>query len=161
MGFTSPPWMLWNAVGYALLKDPVLWSRIWTAIGDAPPLLVMGPLLRRWASPASAWCFNAFFALWPFFAAVGASGMETSMMFTLIVLGGALAAHGSRASGPVIALLALWRPEGLASAAVLAVGARWRDRAIALGLALLGYAGLPLPFGPPLPQTLYPKSPTY
>ena len=161
MGFTSAPWMLWNAVGYALLKDPMLWSRIWTAIGDATTLLVMGPMLRRSAAPASAWCFNAFFAVWPFFSAVGASGMENSMMFTLIVLGGALAARGSRASGPVIALLALWRPEGLASAAVLALGARWRDRAIAIGLALLGYAGLALAFGSPLPQSLYAKSQIY
>jgi hypothetical protein len=161
MGFTSAPWMLWNAVGYALIKDPMLWSRIWTAIGDVLTVLLMGPMLRRSAAPASAWCFNAFFAVWPFFAAVGASGMENSGMFALIVLGAALASRGSRASGPVIALLALWRPEGIASAAVVALGARGRDRAIAAALALAGYGALALAFGSPLPQSLYAKSQIY
>jgi len=161
MGFTSAPWMLWNAAGYALLKDPVLWSRIWTLLGDATTLLVMGALLRSGASLASAWCFNFFFATWPFIAAVGTSGMENSPMFTLIALGGALAARSSRASGPVLALLALWRPEGLASAAVLALGARWRDRAIAAALALAGLAALALFYGSPLPQSLFAKSRIY
>jgi hypothetical protein len=78
MGFTSAPWMLWNAVGYALIKDPVLWSRIWTAIGDVLTVLLMGPMLRRSAAPASAWCFNAFFAVWPFFAAVGPRAWRTA-----------------------------------------------------------------------------------
>jgi hypothetical protein len=161
MGFTSPPWMLWNAVGVALIKDPVLWSRIWTGIGDACTLLLMGPMLKRSAGPASAWCFNAFLSVWPFFAAVGASGMENSMMFTLIVLGAALASRGSKASGPVIGLVALWRPEGIASALVLALGARRRDRAIGLGLAVAGYAALALAFGSPLPQSLHAKAQIY
>jgi hypothetical protein len=161
MGFNSAPWMLWNALGSALIKDPVLWSRIWTALGDATTLLVMGTLLRRAAPGPSAWCFTAFFATWPFFAAVGASGMENSMMLTLIALGAALAVRGSPASGPVMALVALWRPEGLASAAFLALGARWRDRAIAAGLAIAGYAALALAYGSPLPQSLYAKAQIY
>jgi hypothetical protein len=161
MGFTSAPWMLWNAVGYALLKDPVLWSRIWTLLGDATTVLVMGTLLRSSASLASAWCFNLFFSAWPFIAAVGTSGMENSLMFTLIVLGGALAARSSPVSGPVLALLALWRPEGLASAAVLALGARWRDRAVAAVLVVAGLTALALYYGSPLPQSLYAKSKIY
>lgn len=161
MGFTSAPWMLWNAAGYALLKDPVLWSRIWTTLGDAVTLLVMGTLLRRSASRAAAWCFCAFFASWPFIAAVGTSGMENNLMFTLIVLGAALVARGSPVSGPVMALLALWRPEGLASAAVLALGARWRDRAIAAAIAIAGITALTLTYGSPIPQSLYAKSQVY
>ena len=161
MGFTSAPWMLWNALGYLLLKDPLLWSRIWTTLGDGVTLVIMGTLLRRSASPAAAWCFNGFFAAWPFFAAVGASGMENSLMLTLIVLGAALATRGSLASGPVMALLALWRPEGLASAAVLALGARWRDRLIGMALAGAGLAALAFSYGSPLPQSLYAKSQLY
>ena len=161
MGFTSAPWMAWNALGYLLLKDPVLWSRIWTTLGDAVTLVVMGTLLRRSASLAAAWCFNGFFAVWPFLAAVGTSGMENNLMFTLIVLGAALATRGSPASGPVMALLALWRPEGLASATVVALGARWRDRAIAAALAIAGMAALAIYFGSPLPQSLFAKSQIY
>ena len=161
MGFTSAPWMLWNAAGYALLKDAVLWSRIWTTLGDAVTVLVMGSLLRRSASLAAAWCFNTFFSAWPFFAAVGVSGMENSLMLTLIALGGALAARGSPASGPVMALLALWRPEGLASAALIGLGARWRDRAVAAGLAALGLAAIALYYGSPIPQSLHAKSQVY
>ena len=161
MGFTSAPWMLWNALGYLLLKDPLLWSRIWTTLGDAVTLVVLGTLLRRSASLTAAWCFNGFFAVWPFFAAVGTSGMENSLMFTLIVLGAALAARGSSASGPVMALLALWRPEGLASAAVLALGARWRDRAIGAALAIAGLFALAAYYGSPLPQSLYAKAQLY
>ncbi|HEY2954598.1 MAG TPA: hypothetical protein VGK89_05065 [Candidatus Eisenbacteria bacterium] len=161
MGFTSAPWMLWSAAGYALLKDPVLWSRIWTLIGDVTTLLVMGTMLRGTASLASAWCFNFFFAAWPFIAAVGVSGMENSAMFTLIALAGALVARSSPASGPVLGLLALWRPEGLASAAVIALGARWRDRAIAAAVALAGLGALALIYGSPIPQSLFAKARIY
>jgi hypothetical protein len=161
MGFTSAPWMLWNALGFALIKDPMVWSRIWTSLGDVLTLLVMGTLLRRHASLAAAWCFNGFFSAWPFLGAVGTSGMENNLMVTLIALSGALAARGSPASGPVMALLALWRPEGLASAAVIALGARWRDRAIAAGLAVAGLIAIALYYGSPLPQSLHAKSQIY
>ena len=161
MGFTSAPWMLLNAAGCALFKDPILWSRIWTVAGDMVTVLVMGSLLRRSASLAAAWCFNGFFAVWPFYAAVAISGMETSLMVTLIALGGALAARGSPASGPVMALLALWRPEGLASAALIGLGARWRDRAVAAGLAAAGLAAIAIYYGSPLPQSLAAKSQIY
>ena len=161
MGYTSAPWMLWNAAGYALLKDPVLWSRIWTLLGDVTTVLVMGTLLRRSGSLASAWCFNAFFSCWPFMAAMCTSGMENSLMFTLIALGASLAVRGSLASGPVMALLVLWRPEGLACAAVLALGARWRDRAIAAALAIAGLVAIALYYGSPIPQSLQAKSQIY
>ncbi len=161
MGFTSAPWMVWNALGYTLLKDPLLWSRIWTTLGDAVTLLVMGTMLGRTASPASAWSFNGFFAAWPFISAVATSGMESSLMFTLIATGAALVARASPASGPVLALLALWRPEGLASATVLALGARWRDRVIGAALAGLGLLALAVYYGSPLPQSLTAKSQLY
>jgi hypothetical protein len=161
MGFTSAPWMVWNALGYLIFKDPVVWSRVWTTLGDALTLVLMATILRRSASRASAWCFCGFFAAWPFLAAVGTSGMENNLMFTLIVLGAALAARGSLATGPILALLALWRPEGVASAAVVALGARWRDRAIGAALAVAGFAALALYYGSPIPQSLLAKSLVY
>jgi len=161
MGFTSAPWALWNALGYALIRDAVLWSRLWSTLGDAATLLLMGTLLKRHASRPAAWCFNYFFAAWPYFAAVATTGMENSMMVTLIALSAALVERGSPAGGPVIGLLALWRPEGLAAAAVMALRARWRDRLVALAIIGAGAGALAWYFGSPVPQSVFAKSMLY
>ena len=40
-------WLAFPWLASLLTRDPVLWSRIWTLLGDAVTLLVMGALLRR------------------------------------------------------------------------------------------------------------------
>ena len=63
MGFSSPLWTLWNALGIRLVRNPVLWSRAWSLIADATTLLVLTSLIRREAGRPSAWCFAIFFSL--------------------------------------------------------------------------------------------------
>lgn len=166
-GFSSPPWTLWAALGTALLRDPVLWTRLTSLLADVLTLLIAGRMLEREAGEAdrpgraAAWCFTLFFALWPYFAVLAASGMESGAMLTLIALGAALARRRSPATGPALALLALWRPEGLVAAAFVALGARWRDRAIAAGITLAGLAALTFYFGSPVPQSVIAKAGVY
>jgi hypothetical protein len=161
MGFTSPLWAVWNALGIALVHDPVPWSRASGLALDLLTLVVVVRLLERHATRTAAWCFAGFFALWPYFSAVSVSGMESPLMLALIVLGAALAARGSAWSGPVLGALALTRPEGVASALVIAVWARWRDRAVALGVAGLGIGALWAYYGSPIPQSVIAKSTLY
>lgn len=161
MGFTSPLWMLWNALGWMLTRDPVTWSRATSLAGDAVTLVVGGALLARHASRASAWCFTFAFATWTACTGIAISGMENSMMITLLVLSAALAESRSAAAGPVLGALALIRPEGLVAAAVLALGARWRERVVALAIVAVGVAALALTFGSPLPQSVTAKAAIY
>ena len=158
-GFSSPTWTLWSALGTLLVHDPVLWARTTSVLADLATLAAMVWLLQRHASRASAWCFAVFYAAWPYFAAVSASGMENASMVALIAL--AAAANRSAWSGPLLAAVALMRPEGLAAAAVLAIGARWRDRAVALCLVAAAAMWLTLYFGSPIPQSLIAKSRLY
>jgi hypothetical protein len=166
-GFSSPIWTLWSAAGYALLHDPVLWTRATSLLADVVTLLVLGRMLERDApgpegSPrAPAAVFAFFFAVWPFFAVVSASGMETPVMLALIALGAALARRGSLATGPVLGVLALWRPEGMVAAAVLSLGARARDRWIALSILACGLGTLTWYFGSPVPQSMLAKATLY
>jgi hypothetical protein len=161
MGFSSPLWTVWSALGIRLFDAPVAWARFWTVAGDAVTLVLLGILLKRHAGRASAWCFAFFFAAWPFFAAVAVSGMETSVMLTLVVLAAVLAERGSPLTGPALAALVLMRPEGAAAAAVIALGARWRDRAVAAALAVLALGALWLYFGSPVPQSALAKASVY
>lgn len=161
MGFSSPLWTVWNALGFRLIHFPLLWSRIWSVAGDALTLVLAAVMLRRHAGRAAAWCFAWFFAAWPFFAAVAVSGMETSAMLTLVVLAAALAERGSLGAGPALAALVLVRPEGAVAALVIALGARWRDRAVALGLSAIGIAALWLYFGSPIPNSMVAKANIY
>ena len=161
MGFSSPLWTAWNAVGLRLAQDPVLWSRITSLGADAVTLLCIGRLLERHAGRASAWCFTFFFAAWPYFSAVSVSGMENSLMLALMALGATLAERRHAATGAVLGLLALTRPEGVVAAGVLALGARGRDRLIAAGLWLAAMIALTVYFGSPLPQSVLAKSQLY
>ncbi len=165
-GFSSPPWTLWVALGTRLLHDPVLWTRLTSLLADALTLLLAVRMIERASGTlerrgAAAWCFGLFFALWPYFSFVAASGMESSAFLTLIALAAVLAHRGSPASGPLLGLLALWRPEGLAAAAVVAIGARWRDRAVAAAVALAGIAALTAYYGSPVPQSVLAKAGIY
>src|SRR2546426_4453074 len=123
MGFSSPLWTMWNAAGYALTHDPVAWSRASSVASDVLTLVLLGGLIQRHASRTSAWCFALFFALWTSFAAVTISGMESSAMLALIAISAVCTERRSRFTGVALAALASIRPEGLAAAAVIALGA--------------------------------------
>jgi hypothetical protein len=82
-------------------------------------------------------------------------------MLALIVLSAVLASRGSPVTGPALAAVALWRPEGILAAAVLLPGARMRDRLVALGLFAAGVAALMLYFGSAVPQSVVAKARLY
>src|SRR5206468_6327790 len=84
LGLSSPVWAIWNALGYRLLHDPLSWSRASGIAADLVTLLGLGWLIERHISRLSAWCFTFFFAVWPYFAAVAVSGMESSLLLALI-----------------------------------------------------------------------------
>src|SRR5262249_48342508 len=161
MGFSSPVWAVWSAAGHWLLHDPIFWSRLTSLAADVATLGCFGRLLERHAGRAPAWCFTFFFAAWPYFSAVSVSGMESSTMVALIGLAAMLIERRSRAAGPTLGVLALLRPEGVASAAVLALGARARDRLVAVALLIAGLAALALQFGSPVPHSLMVKATLY
>ena len=160
-GFSSPLWTLWVALGHVVDANPVIWTRVTTLATDAVAVILMAGLLRRHASAAAAWCFALFYAGWPYVAAVGLSGMENSTLFTAIVVAAVLAERRHPLAGPALAAVALLRPEGLAAAALLALIAGWRDRAVALALVTLAVAGLALYFGTAIPQSVTAKSQLY
>jgi hypothetical protein len=161
MGFTSPLWTLWNALGYALTRDPVLWSRASACAADLVTLAGLTWLLERHASRASAWCFAVFFAAWPYFSAVTVSGMENGVLVALVVLAAVLLERRRGAAGPVLAAAALMRPEGVVAALVLALRARARERLAALGLAAAGLAALGAYYGTIVPQSVHAKASIY
>ena len=161
MGFSSPVWTIWNALGDLVLRDPLVWSRLTSVGADLVTLVMLGRLIERQAGRAAAWCFTFFFAAWPYFAAVSMSGMESAAMLALIAGGAVLVARRSVGAGPVLGTLALTRPEGVVTAALLGLGARGRDRLIALGLFAVGVAALTLRFGSPIPQSVVAKARLY
>jgi len=160
MGFTSPLWTLWNALGYAAIHNPPIWSRATNVVANAATLLVVTSLLRG-HSRTAAWAFATLFAGWTYFSALAASGMETGVMLALMTAAAALAARGHAAAGPVLGTLALLRPEGVLAALVLGFGARWRDRIVALAMAGTGYVVLTAVYGSPLPQSVMAKAQLY
>src|SRR6185436_12333026 len=105
--------------------------------------------------------FAAFFAAWPLFAASAVSGMETSALVTALLGAAALVERRHWASGLSLALVALMRPEGAAAAAVLAIAAGWRDRAIAAGIVAATWAGLAAYYGSFIPQSVLAKASLY
>ena len=166
-GFSSPAWTLWTALGCLAAQDPVFWTRATTLLADALTLLLLGHMIEREAdgpgahARTAAWCFTFFFAVWPYFSVVAMSGMECSTMLTLIALAAVMARRGSVAAGPLLGLLALWRPEGVACAAVIALGARPRDRVVGIAVFAAGVAALTAYFGSPIPQSVIAKSSVY
>src|SRR5207247_7462530 len=100
-------------------------------------------------------------AVWAYFSAVAGSGMENSLLLSLIALSAVLAEKRSPAAGPVLAALALTRPEGLASAALLSLGAPGRERLVGAALATLGLGALWSYYGTVVPQSIIAKSHIY
>ena len=160
-GFTSPPWMAWNALGIAVGQDPMLWSRVTLALADLVTLFAMAALLQRHASRTAAWCFAVFLAAWPYFAALAASGLEPGAMLALIAGTAWLLDRRSPLAGVTLGLLAVFRPEGLVAAAALAVWAPNRDRLVAGAVLVVVAGALAAYFGSPLPQSMFAKAAVY
>jgi len=160
-GFSSPLWTVWMSAAFALRAPPEAWARGTNLVIELLALWAFGDLLRRHASGAAAWCFAFFFALWPYVTAVSLSCMENTLMLALIGLASLGAERRALWAGPALGALALVRPEGVVSALVVSLCAGWRDRAIALLLAVAGFAALALYFGTPVPQSLIAKSLVY
>src|SRR4029077_17355811 len=55
MGFTSPLWTVWSALGIAVVGTPITWALVWTVIADLCTLIVGGTLVGAAAGAASAW----------------------------------------------------------------------------------------------------------
>ena len=161
MGFSSPLWTLWSSLAFKLHVEPEVWTRLTTLLGDMVSAFAMVTLLRRHASVAAAWAFGIFFGAWPFFGAISTAGMETSMFFTLISLSALLLDQRSPLTGLAIASLVFIRPEGVLPAAILLLGATWRDRGVALALIAGGIAALTLAYGSAIPQSVIAKSQVY
>lgn len=158
MGYTSPLWTVWSALGIALVKDPVLWTRATTLTLEALALVLVTRMLLKAFGSAAAWTFALFYASWTFLAARAVSGMENSAFFARLALSAWLVERRSGWSGVALGLLALMRPEGVVCAAIVALGARWKDRAVALVLAGLGMGALAALYGSPIPQSLVAKA---
>jgi hypothetical protein len=160
-GFTSPPWMAWIALGMKVGLDPLVWARLSLGLADVVTLLALTSLLEKHASRASAWCFAIFFAGWTYFGALACSGLESGILVALVAATAWLVDRRHPAAGVTLGLLAVIRPEGLLAAAVLAVWASWRDRAIAAGIVALELGVLAAYYGSPVPQSVVAKQVVY
>jgi hypothetical protein len=161
MGFTSPLWTVWTALGVALVRNPIPWALGWSLIADLVTLLAGGRLVAAVGGRAAAWTFALAFAVWPYWSGLAASGMEMSVCAALLVMAAALVHRRSRLAGPALAALVLTRPEGLAAALVLSLAATWRDRVAGAALAGAGLVALALRFGSPIPNSLTAKADVY
>ena len=161
MGFSSPLWTGWLALGSAVFGSAFAFARASGIAFDLGALALGTRVLDREHGRFTAWIFAIFFAIHPIFAANSVLGMETSLfLFLLMASPWALQAR-HRAAGVVIGLLALVRPEGIVAAAIAALGAPARPRLVALGVAALGYGALAAYFGSPIPQSVLAKAATY
>jgi hypothetical protein len=161
MGFTSPLWTIWMSLGFLVRLDPVVWARLSALCADIVTLVVVGRMLRESFSRTAAWCFAMFFALWPYFSAMTASGMESGVMLMLIALSGFLVSRKHPASSAALAALALSRPEGIVVAALLALRAPRKQALMALAITAIAFVPLVLYFGTVIPQSVFAKSHVY
>ncbi len=161
MGFTSAPWMAWLALGLKLGQDPSAWARFSLLAADLVTLLAFTSLLQRHASRASAWCFALFFAFWPYYSGLAATGLETGVLVMGIALTAWLVDRRASAAGVALGMLALLRPEGVIAALVIALWASWRNRAIAAAILVAGAIVLGAYYGSPIPQSVVAKQVVY
>jgi hypothetical protein len=161
MGFTSPLWTVWNALGIAAGQDPVMWSRLTTLALEAVALVLVTRMLLRSFGTLAAWAFAVFYAGWTFLAAMAVSGMENNAFFALLALSAWAVERRSRFAGVALGLLALTRPEGVVAAAIVALGATWRARGLAFAIAAAGFGALWSFYGSPIPQSLVAKAQVY
>ena len=161
MGFTSPLWTMWVSLGLLLRVDPTLWSRSTALLCDLTTLVLVTSLLRRTFSRASVWCFGIFFALWPYFSAVTASGMEGSLVFAMIAVSAVLAVRRHAAAPIALTALAFSRPEGLAIAALFSLRAGRRQAILSGGLVAAGLTAILLYYRTLVPQSVLAKAHVY
>jgi len=161
MGFSSPLWTAWLALG-ALLHVPTLdFARGSGILFDLFALVLTARLLAREASRASAWAFAVFFAVFPLFSAHAVLGMETSLLVFLLAATATAVRARHPAAGVLAAALALTRPEGLVAALIVLLRA---DRRAWIGFGVLFAAAcgaLTMYFGSPIPQSVTAKALTY
>jgi len=161
MGFSSPLWTAWLALGSVVFGPVFTFARVSGIALDLGALALGCMLLEEEHGRWSAWIFGLFFAIHPIFAANSVLGMETSLFLFLLMASAWSLRHSPRASGVLIGLLALVRPEGVLAAAVAAIAAPARQRLVALGIAAAGFGALALYFGSPIPQSVLAKAATY
>jgi hypothetical protein len=161
LGTTSPLWMAWSALGIALAKDPVLWTRVTTVALEALALVMVTRELLKAYGRLSAWTFALFYATWPFFAANAVNGLEVSALFALLGLAAVAAAGRRWWAGPLIGLLPLMRPEGVVLALACGFIADNRARLTAAAVALLGFALIAAYYGSPVSQSVIAKAAVY
>ncbi|MEQ1831864.1 MAG: hypothetical protein ABL977_02330, partial [Candidatus Eisenbacteria bacterium] len=156
-GFTSPLWTTVLALGVRTGAPIEGFARTSLVLCDLASLVLVWRLLAR-HSPLAAIACSGFIALWPRLAHLPATGLETSLVTTLLLAAAALAE--SRAAGVWHGVLALSRPEGAAMSAVLAWRLGWRQRFVWLGVASL-WAGFMLYFARPFPSSVGSKATVY
>jgi hypothetical protein len=161
MGFSSPLWTAWLAVG-ALVHVPILdFARVSSIAFDLAALVLVARLLEREASRAAAWAFALFFAVFPLFSAHASLGMETSLLVFLLAAAATAVRAKHIAAGPLAAALALTRAEGAVAALAVLLLADRRAWLLGGGLALAGWGALWIYFGSPIPQSVTAKALTY
>lgn len=156
-GFTSALWTSYLALtSFAHL--PIEAVARWTLVACDLATLALGWRLLARHSLLAAAGFGLFYALWPRLAQMPASGLESSLVLTLL-LAAATFAQG-RAGGLLHGLLALSRPEGAAMSLLLATRLSARQRVIWIAVAAL-QGGFALWFGRWLPSSVSSKATIY
>jgi arabinofuranosyltransferase len=161
LGFTSPAWTAWVALGARFGIDSFTWARWWGLVLSLVALVLLTRLLDRAVGRTAAWLFAVFFAVFAPFSAHAVLGMETSLLIAAMAAAATAIEARSRAAGPLLALLALTRPEGAALSVLLALRADGRARLVALGLVGLVAGALAAYYGNPIPQSVLAKAGTY
>jgi hypothetical protein len=161
MGFTSPVWTVWCALGFLLHVDPVWWTRLTSIATDAAIIWIAADMLRRRHSETAAWAFTLFFAAWPLFAASAMSGLESNVFLFLIFACAWTIERRSRLAGALLGLLACCRPEGILAAAILGIRADRRTLVVGAALFAAVLLGIGLYFGSVIPQSVVAKAVVY
>ena len=161
MGFTSPLWTLWCALGITLGAAPETWAQWTSLLFGAWALHTAMQQLARHASRTSAVAFGLAYALWPLFSALTASGLEMEFLFAGMVIAGTQVHARGRGAGVALGLLALTRPEGTVAALVLACFADRRARLVGGAIVALGAGLLAWAYGSPLPHSVLAKRTLY
>ena len=156
-GFTSALWTsFWALTSFARL--PIEAVARGTLLAADLVALVLGWRLLARHSLLAASGFGLFFALWPRFAQMPASGLESSLVLALLLAAATFAK--SRAGGLLHGLLALSRPEGAVMSVLLATRLTARQRAVWIAVAAL-QGGFALWFGRWLPSSVSSKATVY
>ncbi len=156
-GFTSPLWTTMLALA-AKTGAPIELAARWILVACDVLTLVLGWRLLARSSLLTAAGFGLFFALWPRFAHLPASGLESSLVTCLLLAAVTLAR--TRWGGVLAGLLALSRPEGAAMSVIVAWLLPARQRWIWLAVAALQGLFM-LYFGQLLPSSVASKAAVY